>query len=138
MKTPITDSAISRIEKAHTKSGANVTTKYKAAFADLGNEMRELEKKLSVRFLSDDPAGDWTEDFAHENGNYMCGCVKCGKRFLGHKRRCVCKVCSSREKTQNNSFDEWWTLEGQYNIVHKSMKDFAECVWKVAIKNNKI
>jgi len=40
-----------------------------------------------------EPARDWTEDFAHENGNYQCACVQCGEHFFGHKRRVVCKAC---------------------------------------------
>jgi hypothetical protein len=36
---------------------------------------------------------DWTEDYAHENGNYMCLCMRCNKQFFGHKRRVVCRVC---------------------------------------------
>lgn len=38
--------------------------------------------------------GNWLEDFAHENGCYMCKCFTCGNIFHGHKRRAVCKVCS--------------------------------------------
>lgn len=37
---------------------------------------------------------DWTEDFALDNGNYLSRCVKCKSRFLGHKRRAVCKSCA--------------------------------------------
>ena len=37
---------------------------------------------------------DWTEDFTHENGNYLCKCSICKKDFYGHKRRPICKVCS--------------------------------------------
>ena len=37
--------------------------------------------------------GNWTEDFEHENGNYVCKCTICGELFLGHKRRVVCKEC---------------------------------------------
>ena len=36
---------------------------------------------------------DWTEDFAHENGNYSCLCCRCGQAFVGHKRRVICKAC---------------------------------------------
>lgn len=40
-------------------------------------------------------ARDWTEDFPHENGNYLCICAICGQRFLGHKRRAACKDCAT-------------------------------------------
>lgn len=38
---------------------------------------------------------NWTEDFSHENGNYTNHCCKCHNTFTGHKRRVICKVCSS-------------------------------------------
>lgn len=41
---------------------------------------------------------DWTEDFAHENGNYQCACIHCGQFFFGHKRRVACKECAERTK----------------------------------------
>ena len=41
---------------------------------------------------------DWTEDFEHENGNYSHICWQCGKHFIGHKRRVVCKRCFSFNK----------------------------------------
>jgi hypothetical protein len=44
-------------------------------------------------------AGDWTEDFPHENGNYQNRCTDCGQLFLGHKRRMICKQCSGAGET---------------------------------------
>lgn len=38
---------------------------------------------------------DWTEDFPHENGNYLCKCCHCGQTFWGYKRRVACKVCAA-------------------------------------------
>lgn len=35
----------------------------------------------------------WTSDFNHENGRYGNLCSKCGKLFLGHKRRITCRTC---------------------------------------------
>jgi hypothetical protein len=40
-------------------------------------------------------AGDWPEDFEHENGRYFCRCIECGGGFIGHKRRVVCKLCAT-------------------------------------------
>jgi hypothetical protein len=40
---------------------------------------------------------DWTEDFAHENGAYMCRCFTCGEQFFGYKRRVTCRVCAKLE-----------------------------------------
>lgn len=42
-----------------------------------------------------DAERDWPEDFAHENGRYLCGCLSCGNRFYGYKRRMCCKVCAT-------------------------------------------
>jgi hypothetical protein len=39
---------------------------------------------------------NWPEDFSHENGQYYCSCVYCGERFVGHKRRVVCRRCHRR------------------------------------------
>ncbi len=50
---------------------------------------------------------DWTDDFAHENGNYLCGCVVCGERFKGHKRRKVCKVCADADDAEAKRRAEW-------------------------------
>ena len=38
-------------------------------------------------------ARDWPEDFALENGNYMCQCMECRRSFAGYKRRVVCREC---------------------------------------------
>jgi hypothetical protein len=42
---------------------------------------------------------NWTEDFAHENGQYLHFCSRCGWEFVGHKRRIVCKVCAEAPTT---------------------------------------
>jgi|GEM_PF-3583095 hypothetical protein len=39
---------------------------------------------------------DWTEDFDHENGEYLNRCQDCGGDFYGHKRRRECKECTTR------------------------------------------
>lgn len=45
--------------------------------------------------MEHDKSRNWTEDFGHENGNYECHCVECKQSFVGHKRRVLCKVCST-------------------------------------------
>jgi len=55
---------------------------------------------------------DWTEDYAHENGNYMCSCFNCKKQFFGYKRRIVCRVCAkpdpvSAEDFETEIIDSW-------------------------------
>ncbi len=39
---------------------------------------------------------DWTEDYAQENGNYMCLCGECWREFFGYKRRVTCKTCATK------------------------------------------
>lgn len=51
-------------------------------------------------FLSENPEGNWPEDFPLENGNYLCRCLVCEKTFIGYKRRAQCKVCHDKEKTK--------------------------------------
>lgn len=41
---------------------------------------------------------DWEEDFPKENGQYFCKCVECGEKFIGHKRRLVCRKCAKDEE----------------------------------------
>lgn len=52
-----------------------------------------------------DPARDWAEDFSHENGNYLCRCCECGHIFCGHKRRVVCRTCTT-EKARVHALEE--------------------------------
>lgn len=44
-----------------------------------------------------DEARCFHEDFAHENGNYLCLCRICGHAFQGYKRRVVCKLCQTED-----------------------------------------
>lgn len=54
----------------------------------------DLKTKLEVKEKPDSEVGkDWTEDFTHENGNYLNRCIECGEQFKGHKRRVICKKC---------------------------------------------
>jgi uncharacterized OB-fold protein len=43
---------------------------------------------------------NWFEDMSHENGNYVNFCKRCGRYFIGHKRRVICKECAN--ETKNN------------------------------------
>lgn len=52
--------------------------------------MSEIEHRMN---RSKD--GDWPEDFSHENGNYFCKCISCGRTFMGYKRRVMCKMCAT-------------------------------------------
>ena len=47
--------------------------------------------------LADDSVErNWREDYLHENGRYVCSCIRCNKYFIGHKRRVICKECASK------------------------------------------
>ena len=52
----------------------------------------------SIRNLLETRVQDWTEDFAHENGCYLCRCYVCDHTFFGHKRRVECKVCAQSKE----------------------------------------
>jgi hypothetical protein len=54
-----------------------------------------LVMSVSDTSTSQNTDRNWTEDAAHENGNYECRCVECGNSFIGHKRRVLCKLCSN-------------------------------------------
>jgi hypothetical protein len=45
----------------------------------------------------------WHEDEGHENGNYFCNCIECGRQFIGHKRRVICKSCAAPPATQGGA-----------------------------------
>lgn len=53
--------------------------------------------ELGSAGLFGDPARNWPEDAAHENGNYLNRCVACKQTFVGHKRRAVCRECNRQE-----------------------------------------
>jgi hypothetical protein len=36
----------------------------------------------------------WPDDYPGENGQYMCECFSCKQRFVGHKRRVICRECA--------------------------------------------
>ncbi len=64
-----------------------------------------------MTLLSPSPR-DWTDDFAHENGNYLRRCVGCHETFQGYKRRVVCKVCSEADAAEAKRRAEWLTVHG--------------------------
>ena len=47
--------------------------------------------------------GNYPEDYAHENGNYMNVCRNCGEYFMGHKRRVWCKLCLTNRSENPDS-----------------------------------
>ncbi len=43
-----------------------------------------------------DSPKNWTEDYPHENGNYVNKCSFCKEYFFGYKGRVVCKECANK------------------------------------------
>jgi hypothetical protein len=37
------------------------------------------------------------EDYELENGQYTNSCIKCSSKFIGYKRRVICKECGQKE-----------------------------------------
>lgn len=59
-------------------------------------------------------ARDWTDDLAHENGNYWNECLLCRKMFIGYKRRLVCKACDAEWQAV------WKTMTDEERAIHNS------------------
>ncbi len=70
----------------------NDPTIYNATEDMIDDYLANIVKPFVMRSLYSD--GDWTEDFSHENGNYINACIVCKNEFMGHKRRVVCRVCA--------------------------------------------
>jgi len=66
---------------------------------------------------------DWTEDAAHENGQYQNQCVTCKELFIGHKRRHVCKKCADEATA-------WWaSLTPEQHAIETAKKEEAIREW---------
>ena len=72
---------------------------------------------------------DWPEDFEHENGEYMNTCCECKNTFTGHKRRFICKACSTsqggeavgevRALSDGKQYAALYTMAGQHLVGEK-------------------
>lgn len=71
----------------------------KADKRSCGKKMMDKHRQNLIDVLQESPR-NWTEDFQHENGLYMCKCIKCREYFYGHKRRVVCKVCQIKMESE--------------------------------------
>lgn len=56
------------------------------------NKSHEHVMKWLDLWNEDNPR-NWSEDFSHENGNYINTCCFCKLEFIGHKRKIICKRC---------------------------------------------
>lgn len=65
---------------------------------------------------------DWTEDFSHENGNYLNPCIVCGNDFFGHKRRVICKVCATSESKEAQPIIKFtWEKGDTFDSIYKKL-----------------
>lgn len=93
---------------------------------------------------------DWTEDRNFENGNYCSTCCKCGKQFIGQKRRVICKICSeapvsTEEKLYShrefeNETDEICQLYTKHlnAMTVEGLYDKSDIAWELAYRDLEI
>ena len=77
---------------------------------------------------------DFPEDAGLENGSYACRCVVCRIEFVGHKRRVICKACSTIVKSQ--TFDEWLRTVC-FQAPTPEAEDLARLAWIEGFKQAK-
>jgi len=93
----------------------------------------ELPKETIERMFVESER-DWPEDFDHENGKYQNRCMECKQTFMGHKRRVICKKCSTpdwieiskRKPPEDTKDNKAWAgawLEGEMVGYAKCMVD---------------
>lgn len=73
---------------------------------------------------------DWIEDFVHENGNYQNLCVRCNNRFLGHKRRRICKSCFQPPKEPTGILKDLLDMERVFNAHYVRWEDVEKIINK--------
>jgi hypothetical protein len=62
------------------------------------SEQKPEGKNVGCSALLGEPTPhDWPEDWPHENGDYECRCCMCNARFVGYKRRVVCRSCATHD-----------------------------------------
>ena len=64
-----------------------------------------------------DSPRNWTEDYTHENGNYMNRCSNCKEGFFGNKRRFICKECDSKAIHIQFTNKKSYTIEEIENAI---------------------
>lgn len=68
---------------------------------------------------------NWTEDFSHENGNYECICCECGHRFMGHKRRVICRECTKDVQGAVEKASTEYVSIRVHGVTTLDIKDFT-------------
>jgi hypothetical protein len=83
---------------------------------------------MNNEIITGHPDRNWDEDFLHENGNYVNNCVSCRLYFRGHKRRVICKKCSSTPDPVKE--DE--TSGQRQSLAHEYAANFPDHEYKAA------
>lgn len=67
----------------------------------------------------------YPEDSKAENGAYSCVCLTCGRSFVGHKRRHVCRSCAGTHAAVEAATPEDRTkaASSEDNKIYKAMSD---------------
>lgn len=92
---------------------------------------------------------EWAEDASHENGCCHNTCSDCGRMFVGHKRRVICKSCAAAPAApapevaaqvgEREAFEAWAAAEGfcvhrdgseKYSEYHKTTTRWAWKAWQ--------
>lgn len=66
-----------------------------AVAAEIADAIRAGRTTPPATGATEGAAHDWPEDAGHENGQYQNKCVECDAEFIGHKRRVVCRKCTT-------------------------------------------
>jgi hypothetical protein len=76
---------------------APATSAAKSTVPELKRPSPEAIEAASAEFrgVSLEDSRNWTEDYPHENGNYQNLCYTCNRFFYGHKRRVICRDCTT-------------------------------------------
>lgn len=84
---------------------------------------------MTALSLKDAHAIGWPEDWPHENGQYLCRCRECGRSFLGHKRRHMCKPCSDT-RTEIHGGPAMTMLEKMARAAYNKRFWFNSEIWR--------
>jgi hypothetical protein len=101
---------------------------------------RALNQRQTVKPFqptNDHYAGNWEEDFSHENGEYQCRCTGCGLMFIGHKRRVTCKLCANHAEplsaAQGVPEGEFYEVNGGCLVIGYKDEETAELAREILL-----
>lgn len=83
-------------------------------------------------YIMPDEPQNWVSDRDHENGNYQHTCIFCKRAFMGHKRRCVCRICADESFTEHPTHDEDRVPKSDLQTVAELRTKHRRCADHVA------